>query len=740
MKNMKECPKCGNLQSILNGYWVKCGASFNADKEEGPASRRDAVKQVQERPWISRHISCVVIPVCLVLFFRLIVMPQFNAFEIRARDSAAITDLRNLRPSLEAFYADHEAYPESLQELTSFQTSTGIILSVIKLNKNGFILMTEHEKGNRLYMMQSGSTEIQECEREHPNPEWFELFAEGSAGGASGALDLYYKSHGRFPDTLDQMQYVPVKNVRMRYLPDPARAFYVLSAEHEQGIYRYFVNGSETIRRTKTAGSADDRLYEAILWSDAGKAGAMVNAAKVNKPDELGNTPFMYSVFTQNTAIMEMLLSQGADVNTKNNNGDSALTMASRGTNDKTVVSLLEHGALIDSRNNKESTPLTEAVLHGRNEIAKILMKRGANMNSRGKGWTPLFECVDSENADALKMLVQAGADINGKNNKGAPLLLYAIGNNGRQTNKKIVLFLLERGARVTAKADSGDTALHLAADRADNELAKLLLSKGADVNARNEGGFTALHLAAAIGDNKLVKLLLAKGAQVDARDEKGHTPLMFAAGRDHPDAMNTLLKAGAEINAKNKRGETAADMNGETALHNAVKSQNVELLKLLIDKGMKPNPKYKNGDTLLMEAAESEAYDIAGILLKHKADINAKGQDGRTALLHALRINYLEWGGEPHIVKDRKMAELLISGGADVNVKYEYGTALHLAAWSGDAELVNFLLGKGAEANVKSDKKVKGDGIELDTPLKIAKFRKNAEIIRILEDAGAVE
>ena len=58
-----------------------------------------------------------------------------------------------------------------------------------------------------------------------------------------------------------------------------------------------------------------------------------------------------------------------------------------------------------------------------------------------------------------------------------------------------------------------------------------LFIERGADVAAADASGQTALHLAAQQAEDSVVKLLVEKGARIDARDGRGRSPLDIARG-----------------------------------------------------------------------------------------------------------------------------------------------------------------------------------------------------------------
>ena len=90
------------------------------------------------------------------------------------------------------------------------------------------------------------------------------------------------------------------------------------------------------------------------------------------------------------------------------------------------------------------------------------------------------------------------------------------------------------------------------------------------------------------------------------------------------------------------------------------IKKNNVEKLKLLIEKGANVNAADEDGKTALMYAALCDAKETAELLIEKGADVNAVNDNGETALMMATKKN------------NKEIADLLIKTGAKQNGKRE--------------------------------------------------------------------
>jgi len=92
---------------------------------------------------------------------------------------------------------------------------------------------------------------------------------------------------------------------------------------------------------------------------------------------------------------------------------------------------------------------------------------------------------------------------------------------------------------------DAGRTPLHLAATHCHVDAAEVLLDKGAKIDAKATGGTTPLDVAAQAGCVDLVNLLLAKGAKINLRDDQGRTPLGRATQWKRDEVVQVLRAHG---------------------------------------------------------------------------------------------------------------------------------------------------------------------------------------------------
>ena len=122
---------------------------------------------------------------------------------------------------------------------------------------------------------------------------------------------------------------------------------------------------------------------------------------------------------------------------------------------------------------------------------------------------------------------------------------------------------LINNGAKVNARDESGATPLYWAAENNAAAVAKLLIDNGADVHAENIGGTMPLHRAAYYNATEVAKLLIDNGAAVNAKTKRGYTPLHFAMKHNRAEVAKLLIDNGATEDERQPPNRQAC-VNGE--------------------------------------------------------------------------------------------------------------------------------------------------------------------------------
>jgi len=200
------------------------------------------------------------------------------------------------------------------------------------------------------------------------------------------------------------------------------------------------------------------------------------------------------------------------------------------------------------------------------------------------------------------------------------------------------------------------------------------------------------------------------------------------------------IVKDGIEWTVS--RNYKELEREGESLLHQAAESGDIETVKLLVSEGADVNAKGRYGYTPLYRAAAADKNgEVVEFLISHGADV------------HAVVDHFERRGDTPlHVAacenENVRVLELLVSAGADVNAESKNNwTPLRLAAATNEnVEVTRYLVSQGA--NVIEKVKVIDDGMTIRpfgddgtvTPLLYlaASGNKNGEVVKFLVSQGA--
>ncbi|XP_058492823.1 poly [ADP-ribose] polymerase tankyrase-1-like isoform X3 [Solea solea] len=537
-----------------------------------------------------------------------------------------------------------------------------------------------------------------------------------------------------------------------------------------------------------------DELLEAARSGNEEKLMALLTPLNVNchasdgrksTSQKMLSTPLHLAAGYNRVRIVQLLLQHGADVHAKDKGGLVPLHNACSYGHFEVTELLLKHGACVNAMDLWQFTPLHEAASKNRVEVCSLLLSHGAdptllNCHSKSavdmaptpelkerltyefKGHSLLQAAREADMAKVKKTL--ALEIISFKHPQTNETALHCAVASPHPKRKQVTELLLRKGANINEKNKDFMTPLHVAAERAHNDILEVLQKHGAKVNAVDTLGQTALHRAALAGHIQTCKLLLSYGADpsivslqgftaaqmgneavqqilnenvptrnsdvdyrfleaakagdldtvqqlctpqnVNCRDLEGRhsTPLHFAAGYNRVAVVEYLLHHGADVHAKDK--------GGLVPLHNACSYGHYEVAELLVRHGASVNVADLWKFTPLHEAAAKGKYEICKLLLKHGADPSKKNRDGNmpldmvkdgdTDIQDLLR-------GDAALLDAAKKGCLArvqkLCSPENINCRDTQGrnsTPLHLAAGYNNLEVAEYLLEHGADVNAQ--------------------------------------
>ena len=159
------------------------------------------------------------------------------------------------------------------------------------------------------------------------------------------------------------------------------------------------------------------KLEQAVLQNDVDQIAVLIKAgANVEFRDQLGNTPLIIAAQKGHTDSVRTLLKQGARVSVMNKFNESALMFAAGGGYTQTVAVLLQQRANVDDKDNKGVTALMYAAREGHNEVVQQLLKARSEINATDKEGLSAYVWAEKRNQKTtMQLLAQAGATIQKK-------------------------------------------------------------------------------------------------------------------------------------------------------------------------------------------------------------------------------------------------------------------------------------------------------------------------------------
>jgi ankyrin repeat protein len=191
------------------------------------------------------------------------------------------------------------------------------------------------------------------------------------------------------------------------------------------------------------------------------------NGAKDNILDKKGNSAVMHACSDwQSIDALKILGDRGADLHCQNEQGETALAIASDNNYDA-VIYLLNKNVDVNRSDLNNQTPLMRASFYGEADIVEALLNKGATVNNQDvNGLTALMKAVirSEGNIRVFELLIKYGADVNLQDNNGETALSHACAIY----HTEVAIFLINNGADYNLKNNNGITAWEVARENAE--------------------------------------------------------------------------------------------------------------------------------------------------------------------------------------------------------------------------------------------------------------------------------
>ncbi len=294
---------------------------------------------------------------------------------------------------------------------------------------------------------------------------------------------------------------------------------------------------------------------------------------------------------------------------------DQQLLQAASEGNLSEVIKSLAKGANVNAREQFGDTALNHAAKYGHVEVAKRLLEAGADIeNQGGANLTPLMNAalVKQRSADhfaIVQLLLERGARVSQDLLSSVQLRINILEENAEagMVNpdavagwywflKFLQLAHIKQLRPKMEHVSESNAQLLRAADEGKLDDLATAIRAGANVNASDDQDISALRWAAGGGHVKAVELLLEAGADVNQKSGLGWTALMQAVMAGSVETVSALIERGADVKAMTFADASALYFARDIVQFSLDKEAAGEIIKLLETHGAEDSASQKDG------------------------------------------------------------------------------------------------------------------------------------------------
>ena len=336
----------------------------------------------------------------------------------------------------------------------------------------------------------------------------------------------------------------------------------------------------------------------------------------------------------------------------------------------------------------QHNTLLSPAFWQGKPDVAAIKaeVEKGNNPSQlNGSSFDPVVMAINADaSVESIKyLLAQPGNDV-GKTTHDSRNYLHWAANKG---NAEVMEYLVSKGAKIDNEDSHGATPLLFAAGSGQQNIKvyDLLIASGANLKTSlNADGANAMLLAIA-NDPELVltTYFISKGLDLNSTDASGNNAFSYAAKSGNIELLKKLLQKGV------KPGQNAMLMAAQGSRRGA---NTLELYQYLESLKLKPNVTGKNGENVLHAIVRKpKQNEVISYFLSKGVDVNQADEDGNTVLMNAAAS-----------ARDTAVLGMILAKAKNINGVNEKGmSALTMAVRSNSPEVISYLINKGSAVKV---------------------------------------
>jgi len=199
--------------------------------------------------------------------------------------------------------------------------------------------------------------------------------------------------------------------------------------------------------------------------------------------DETMQERLFEAVVGKEIDIVRELLNSGIDINAQDEQGRTAIMIATYANDAEMVKVLIDEGADVDIQDDMLNNPFLYAGAEGYMDILKLMIAAGADPKITNRyGGVALIPASEHGYVEVVEeLLTNTKTDVNHVNNLGWTALLEAIIlNDGSEKQQQTIRLLIEYGADVNLADKDGVSPLQHAREKGFKEIERILLEVGA--------------------------------------------------------------------------------------------------------------------------------------------------------------------------------------------------------------------------------------------------------------------